>query len=105
MNEDNKSFYLYIIERKNQILLGYPFFEKYPILFDMDKKNINIFGTGNELFKYNESYFSKIGKQEIIIILIISVLMILILARIQCYYRRNKSYKKIEFLAGEIENL
>ena len=32
LNEDNKSFYLYIIERKNQILLGHPFFVKYPIL-------------------------------------------------------------------------
>ena len=105
LNEDNKSFYLYIIERKKQILLGYPFFVKYPILFDMDKKIINIFGTGNEIFKYNGSYFFKIGKQEIIIILIISILMILILARIQCNYRKNKSYEKFEFLSGEIENL
>ena len=105
LNEDNKSFYLYILERKNQILLGYPFFEKYPILFDIDKNTINIFGAGNNLYKYNRDYDYKIGKQEIIIIVIICILMILILARIQCYYRKNKNYKKIEFLNEEIKNI
>ena len=42
ISEDFKSFYLFIFERKKEILLGSPFFEKYPVLFNFDDNVINI---------------------------------------------------------------
>ena len=100
-NENDKSFYLYIFERKSEILLGSPFFEKYPVLFNMDDNIINIFGVGNDLYKYKINYEYKIGNIQIVIIIVIFILIILILVRAQCVYRKRKSYNKIEFLVEE----
>ena len=100
-NENDKSFYLYIFERKSEILLGSPFFEKYPVLFNMDDNIINIFGVGNDLYKYKINYEYKIGNIQIVIIIVIFILIILILVRAQCVYRKKKSYNKIEFLVEE----
>ena len=102
--EDNKAFYLFIIKRKSEILLGSPFFEKYPVLFDLDENIVNIFGTGNNLYKYRNYKEEKVKKIKIIIIIVISVLIILILVRIRCIYRRrNSNYNQVEFLVGEIK--
>ena len=94
-NENDKTFYLYILERKNEILLGSPFFEKYPVLFNMDENIISIFGSGNDLYKYKSNYNYKIENIHIIIIIVTFVIMILILARIQCVYRKRNSHNKI----------
>ena len=96
--EDNKSFYLFILDRKKEIILGSPFFEKYPVLFNLDENIINIFGTGNDFYKYNKKSNNNYGTLKIAIIIIICTLLILILARIHCLYRKNKSYSKLEFL-------
>ena len=104
LGEDNKAFYLFIIKRKSEILLGSPFFEKYPVLFDLDENIVNIFGTGNNLYKYRNYKEEKVKKIKIIIIIVISVLIILILVRIRCIYRRrNSNYNQVEFLVGEIK--
>ena len=96
--EDGKSFYLFILDRKKEIILGSPFFEKYPVLFNLDDNIINIFGGGNDFYKYNKNSSYQIGNLKLILIIIICLLLILILARIQCIYRRRKSYNKLEFL-------
>ena len=96
--EDGKSFYLFILDRKKEIILGSPFFEKYPVLFNLDDNIINIFGGGNDFYIYNKNSSYQIGKLKVILIIIICLLLILILARIQCIYRRRKSYNKLEFL-------
>ena len=104
LGEDNKAFYLFIIKRKSEILLGSPFFEKYPVLFDLDENIVNIFGTGNNLYKYRNYKEEKVKKIKIIIIIVISVLIILILVRIRCIYRtKNSNYNQVEFLVGEIK--
>jgi len=100
-NENDKSFYLYIFERKSEILLGSPFFEKYPVLFNMDDNIINIFGVGNDLYKYKINYDYKIENIQIIMIIVIFILITLILVRAQFIYRKRKNYNKIEFFVEE----
>lgn len=95
---DEKSFYLFILDRKKEIILGSPFFEKYPVLFNLDENLVNIFGVGDDSYKYNKKSNNKYGTLKIAIIIIICILLILIIARIHCIYRRTKSYNKLELL-------
>ena len=96
--EDGKSFYLFILDRKKEIILGSPFFEKYSILFNLEDNTINIFGAGNNIYDYNKTSNYEFGKLKIIIIIIVCILLIFILARIQCIYRRRQNYNKLEIL-------
>ena len=96
--EDDKSFYLFILDRKKEIILGSPFFEKYSVLFNLDDNLINIFGAGNDFYDYKTTTNYEIGKSKIILIIIACILLIFILARIQCIYRRRQSYNKLEIL-------
>ena len=101
--EDNKTFYLFILERKKkEIVLGAPFFEKYPILFNLEENLINIFGVGSNLYKYNRNSNYKIETIHIIIIIIIIFIIFLILLRIYCLYRRKISQNQFEFRVSEI---
>ena len=96
--EDDKSFYLFILDRKKEIILGSPFFEKHSVLFNLDDNIINIFCTGNNIYDYNKTSIYEFGKLKIIFIIIVCILLIFILARIQCINRRRQSYNKLEIL-------
>lgn len=96
--EDGKSFYLFILDRKKEIILGSPFFEKYSILFNLEDNTINIFGAGNNIYDYNKTSNYEFGKLKIILIIIVCILLKFILARIQCIYRRRQNYNKLEIL-------
>ena len=98
LDEDEKTFYLFFLERKKEILLGSQFFEKYPVLFNLDDNRVVIFGTGNDLYKYRKNFNYKIGTIQIILIVVIFILLLLIFARIQCINRRTSSYNQIELL-------
>ena len=101
--EDNKTFYLFFLKRKKEIVLGAPFFEKYPVLFNLEENLINIFGVGSNLYKYNRKINYKIETIQIIVIIIIGLLIFLILVRIHCFYRRRNSQNELEFRISEIK--
>ena len=88
IEEDGKSFSLYVFDRKDEILLGSPFFERYPIMFNKDRKLVTIFGKGNNLYQLNKPK-SKVKIIIIITLVVILILSILILIR-QCYFSKMR---------------
>lgn len=88
IEEDGKSFSLYVFDRKDEILLGSPFFERYPIMFNKDRKLVTIFGKGNDLYQLNKPK-SKVKIIIIITLVVILILSILILIR-QCYFSKMR---------------
>lgn len=88
IEEDGMSFSLYIFDRKDEILLGSPFFERYPIMLNKDKKLVTIFGKGNNLYELNKPK-SKMKTVLIITLVVILILLILILVR-QWYFSKTR---------------
>ena len=103
LNEDEKSFSLYVFDRKDEILLGAPFFEKYPIMFNKDNNIVTIFGKGNNLYKYHKSKNNKnkIIKFLIITIIIISFILIIMILRQLYFSKRRINNKQIDALSEE----
>ena len=88
IEEDGMSFSLYVFDRKDEILLGSPFFERYPIMFNKDKKLVTIFGKGNNLYQLNRPK-SRMKIILIITLVVILILFILILIR-QWYFSKTR---------------
>ena len=96
--ENEQVFSLYIFDRKDEILLGAPFFEKYPIMFNKDNKIITIFGNGNNLYRSNNNILNNIKIFIIISIFVVLVLLLIIVIR-------EKVFSKSRIKNSTIENL
>lgn len=84
LEEDGFSYSLYVLEKKEEILLGAPFFEKYPIMFNKDNSMITIFGKGNSNTKYLIPEQSKINYVLFVILAIIGIIVFILLL---CLFR------------------
>ena len=96
--EIEQVFSLYIFDRKDEILLGAPFFEKYPIMFNKDNKIITIFGNGNNLYRSSNYILKNIKIFIIITIFVVLVLLLIIVIR-------EKVFSKSRIKNSTIENL
>ena len=96
--ETEQVFSLYIFDRKDEILLGAPFFEKYPIMFNKDNKIITIFGNGNNLYRSSNNILKNIKIFIIITIFVVLVLLLIIVIR-------EKVFSKSRIKNSTIENL
>ena len=99
-------FALYIYDRKEEILLGAPFFEKYPIMFNKDNNMITIFGEGNTLYNNiqnnkNKNYKNNLRIFIIVTLVIIFILLIIIIIRKYFFEKKRIKNEQIEFLADE----
>ena len=94
--ENEQVFSLYIFDRKDEILLGAPFFEKYPI--NKDNKIITIFGNGNNLYRSSNNILKNIKIFIIITIFVVLVLLLIIVIR-------EKVFSKSRIKNSTIENL
>ena len=102
LEEDNKGFKLYLFDKKDEILLGSPIFEKYPILFNKDNDSITIFGEGNILNNTNKNYYDYDYDNIINIVIIIIIIMILIFLTV--FIVRKQLFIKNRIIKnGEIE--
>ena len=98
LEEGDQAFSLYIFDRKDEILLGAPFFEKYPIMFNKDDNLVTIFGEGNNIYRKSSSYINKIN---IFFMIIVICLIILVIFRII----RERIFSKFRINYSQIENL
>ena len=101
LEEGDQAFSLYIFDRKDEILLGAPFFEKYPIMFNKDDNLVTIFGEGNNIYKKNSPYINKINIFFIIIVTCFIFLLILIIVREKIFSKFRINYSQIENLTEE----
>ena len=83
----NKYYYLVVFSDENFWILGKPFFKKYQIIFDKDKKTIGYYkiykNDNNNNFSFNKLFF---------VIIILIIIIIFLLYKIICK-RENKSKK------------
>ena len=100
-----QDFSLYIFNRKEEILLGAPFFEKFPIMFNKDNNVITIFGVGNNLYQGNKPYKNKIKTLIIITIVIIVVLILFIVIREKIFSKNRINNSQIDTLEEDIQKL
>ena len=103
LENDYQEFSLYVFDVKEEILLGNPIFEKYPIMFNKDNESITIFGEGNILNKYAEYDKFDNDNKIITILIIISLIIILILILlmiIRKFFSKSRiSKEQIEMVA------
>ena len=95
------SYSLYVFNRKEEILMGAPFFEKYPVMFNKDNSTITIFGKGNKLIK------SKKNKNRIksIILLVLTIIIVILLIIIILVILRNYLFSSKRVKNDEIEKI
>ena len=98
LEEGEQAFSLYIFDRKDEILLGAPFFEKYPIMFNKDENLVTIFGEGNNIYRNNSSYINKINIFFMIIVICLIIFVILLIIRERIFSKFRINYSQIENL-------
>ena len=101
LEEGEQAFSLYIFDRKDEILLGAPFFEKYPIMFNKDENLVTIFGEGNNIYRNNSSYINKINIFFMIIVICLIIFVILLIIRERIFSKFRINYSQIENLTEE----
>ena len=103
IEEDEQSFSIFIFDKKKEILLGAPFFEKYPIMFNKDNNLITIFGEGNDLsIKFKKHYKDFVKIFLIISLIIIAILFAFLILRKIIFSKFRINNKQIENLLKEV---
>ena len=97
MDEDGSMFSLYVFNQKADIMLGTPFFEKYPVMFNKDNYEITIFG---KRYKVNKSGDNDNNGTNVLLIVIICIVVLLIIVVVllilRAYFFGRKRIKSEE---------
>ena len=94
-------FSWYVFDRKDDILLGAPFFEKYPIMFNKDNNIITIFGEGNNLYKNIHKNNNKLKIFITLSLIFIFILLSLIIFRKLFFANKRIKNNQIEIITEE----
>jgi hypothetical protein len=102
LEDDGYIYSLYIFNRKEEILLGAPFFEKYPIMFNKDNYTITIFGKGNKIIKlFRNSTKSNIILALTMFIVVLLIIIVLLVLRNCIFGRKRIKNDKIDIILPE----